>query len=140
MKILKAALIFMALSSTASASEEGLIYVKACLEGECETAEFDINELVNPDKYTKKGNLKAKKKSKYPGLSNAPAKVIDGITAAADAMSHLDTIDVAVAYLGNTYHYSYNGKTGGWSFRKIPNSECTLKCRPRLPDSGDSQN
>lgn len=75
----------------------------------------------------------SERKRKYPGLKDAPEKVYDAISSAADAIGDVSYVHVAVTHSGITYEYMYDRSTGWNSFRSMPAGlKCRLECKPKV--------
>lgn len=93
---------------------------------ECRMEEYSLKEV--PISYSEK-------KSKYPGLAEAPGKVYDAINSAAEAMGDVTYVHVAVTHQGTTYEYMYDRDTGWNSFRALPaGKKCRLECQLKVVD------
>jgi len=95
---------------------------------ECAMQEFEIDSV--PKFYASR--------KKYPGLSSAPKKVYDAISAAAEAIGNVEYVHVAVTLDGTTYEYMFDRDTGWNSFRSMEATKvCRLECKVKTIDNNE---
>jgi hypothetical protein len=91
---------------------------------ECRMEEYALGEIQSF--YSKR---------KYPGLKDAPSKVYNAISSAADAIGDVSYVHVAVTHGGITYEYMFDRDTGWNSFRSLPAAKvCRLECKLKPTD------